>query len=187
MSFRIDTWLEARERYLDGINEDQKALFQSATLENLFHIYNTGTVETQRREKSRSNTAATRLQSLVTAIDYFGSIIDAPPSAISLILRTIWGGIRALLYISSDFRKYYSKLVNILKKIGDIILRFNAHERLFSTHKHIIEYMPFVYLDVFDFCTQANNLFRKVRNGQCKSETSPDPDHPVCSSPKYTA
>jgi hypothetical protein len=58
----------------------------------------------------------------------------------------------------------------MLERIGDVIPRFKAYERLFPNHEQLLYSLSVVYLDIINFCVDAKNVFQKVKNRKrCKT------------------
>lgn len=95
--FQKDPWVLAEKRYLDGLSDEEKELFKSASLENLF--YSTSAAQIRHRENSKSRAAAQKLQPFVAAISQYGSAVDVITNTASLVLCPLWGSIRVVLHV----------------------------------------------------------------------------------------
>ena len=125
----LDPWLLAKERYLDGLEPDEKTLFREATLENLY--YSTSNLERDDR-KSKSRAIIQKLRPLVEKIEDYGKALDAYANIAPTYLAPIWGSIRVLMVIARAYGKFYNRIVETLGRIGDVLPRFRryAHRRV---------------------------------------------------------
>ncbi|KAH8154666.1 uncharacterized protein LAJ45_01195 [Morchella importuna] len=162
LNFNRDPWITAQERYLDGLSDEHKALYKEASVENLF--YSTSAAQFKHEKNSKSRAAAKKLQPLIAAITQYGGALDVLSNTSTLFFSPIWGGLRVLLHIAGEFDRYYSRLIDMLERIGDVIPRFKAYERLFPNHEQLLYSLSVVYLDIINFCVDAKNVFQKVKN-----------------------
>jgi hypothetical protein len=92
-----DPWLLARDRYMEDLSEDEKKVFATASLENLF--YTASAAQKNHEEKSKSREISRKLEPLVAAIDQYGAALDLYTNTYSLAMAPLWGSIRALLHV----------------------------------------------------------------------------------------
>lgn len=157
----IDAWTRARERYVEDLTEDEKQIYSTATLENLY--YDTSAAEKIHRETSSSRAIISKLQPFCAAIDQYGEAIDVYANASALILCPLWGSVRVVLHLAREFGKYFEKLVEMFARIGDVLPRFRIYEKLFSGHEQLVQSLSIVYVDILKFCTDAKAVFRQGR------------------------
>lgn len=94
----IDPWVLCRDRYLEDLSEDEKALYENATIENIFY----GASAAQKRHEADSKTrlAARKLKPLVAALDQYGKALDVYSNASPTIMCPLWGSVRVVLQVS---------------------------------------------------------------------------------------
>jgi hypothetical protein len=95
-----DPWLVARGRYVEDLDEEEKKLFVTASLDNLFHSANAA--QKDHEEKSRSRAISKKLEPFVASIDQFGVALDVYSNTYSLAMSPLWGSIRVLLHVESN-------------------------------------------------------------------------------------
>lgn len=98
-SFRRSPWVVAQERYLDGLSDEDKALFRSASAENL--LYSTSAAQILHKKGSTSRNVAKKLQPLIAAISQYGNAFDVISNTAPFI-APVWGGLRVLLHVWSQ-------------------------------------------------------------------------------------
>jgi len=85
---------------MEDLNEEEKKIFATASLENLF--YNASAAQKEHEEKSISRTISQRLEPFVAAIDQYGTVLDVFTNTYSLSMAPLWGSIRLLLHVKSN-------------------------------------------------------------------------------------
>lgn len=157
----IDAWARARDRYREDLTEDEKQIYSTATLENLY--YDASAAEKTHRATSSSRAFVSKLQPLCAAIEQYGEALDTFANASALILCPLWGSVRVVLHLAREFGKYFDKLVEMFARIGDVLPRFRVYEKLFPGHEQLVQSLSIVYLDIIKFCTDAKAVFRQGR------------------------
>jgi hypothetical protein len=120
-----DAWDIARLRYLANLDSDEeKELFATATLENVY--YSTSNLNIEDYKKSKSRKVIDKLQPFVNTIEDYGKAIDAFSNIQPMFLAPIWGSIRVILVVAARYSKFYDKMVETLSRIGDILPRLSG-------------------------------------------------------------
>ncbi|KAI9737419.1 MAG: hypothetical protein M1834_009573 [Cirrosporium novae-zelandiae] len=77
----LDAWSRARDRYLEDLNDDEKKLYQNATLENIF--YSASVAHTTNKTNSKTRDILDKLNPFVNTIsqheqfeEYFEKLVD---------------------------------------------------------------------------------------------------------------
>src|SRR5438034_7923872 len=96
----IDSWAVACNRYRKDLSEEERELFDHASLENLF--YDASTLHKHHEMSSKTRAAARKLKPLLDALEAHGPALDVASNIIPLFLAPIWGGLRVLLRIARD-------------------------------------------------------------------------------------
>jgi len=118
-----DPWEIATSRFLEGLDEAERALFSEATPENLY--YDSSNTERLDRADSKTRACLQNLQPLITAVQDYGKALDTYANVASLYLAPIWGSIRVMLVIASSHDRFYERMVDTFGRIGDILPRFS--------------------------------------------------------------
>jgi hypothetical protein len=117
-----DAWDIAKARFLEELDDKEKATYNEATAENIFYAASNIQREDQRESKTRSLLA--NLQPLVSAVEDYGKAMDTLANISSLYLAPIWGSIRVVLVIASNHGRFYNRMIDTFGRIGDILPRF---------------------------------------------------------------
>jgi hypothetical protein len=106
MAIPLDPWQLAKDRYLEDLNDEEKALFNgasSASVKAFFYSASAAQKLHQSENKVRAITA--KLKPLTDAIKEYGRAIDVLANSSSLVLYPIWGSIRVVLQVREPFSK----------------------------------------------------------------------------------
>lgn len=90
MSLPKSAWAQARERFLEDLEEPERLMFAEASLEHIF--YGASAAQKTHQEGSRSRYLASKLDSLLTGIDQYGKAMDVLSQATS-VLSLLWGSL----------------------------------------------------------------------------------------------
>ncbi|OCK88077.1 uncharacterized protein K441DRAFT_328825 [Cenococcum geophilum 1.58] len=162
-----DPWSLACSRYMEDLDEEEKKLFETASLDNLFR--SASAAQKHHEEQSKARAMSRKLEPFVSAICQYGEALDVYSNTYSLAMAPLWGSIRVLLHIAKAFEKYFKNLINMFTRIGDNLPRCQIYQSLFPSHNRLLQAMSVVYLDVIHFCVEAKTIFRKLK----KSSTFP--------------
>jgi hypothetical protein len=100
-----EPWEVAKARFLDGLTTEDQAIFQSASLENLFY-QSSGTFEEYKVDSTLWK-AQIKLQPLLDAFEEYGKALDVYANTSSLIMGPLWGSLRVVLLVSNiSFSKH---------------------------------------------------------------------------------
>jgi len=124
----FDPWEIAKTRFFKGLDENERTLFNEATIENLY--YGASNVEREDQKESRTRTILRNLQPLLSAVEDYGKALDAYANIAPTYLAPIWGSIRVVLAIASSFGRFYGRMVDMFGRIGDILPRFRMSSQV---------------------------------------------------------
>ncbi|TVY59373.1 hypothetical protein LCER1_G001100 [Lachnellula cervina] len=161
----FDPWKIAIARFLESLDEKSRENFNEATPGNLF--YCVSKVEREDREAIKARSAIRQIYPLISAVKDYGKALDVYANLASPYLAPIWGSIRVVLVIASSHAKFYSRILDVFSRIGDILPRFRDYQRIFNGKKHqrFTLSMSKAYLDIITLCTEFSTLLQ----GQNKS------------------
>lgn len=97
----IEPWQRARERYLEGLSDQEKQYFSASTPETLY--YSVDAAQKLHSDDSKSRAFSQRLRPLIDTIEQYGRALDVFVNAAAVIMSPLWGSLRVLLIVS-----YYS-------------------------------------------------------------------------------
>ena len=162
-----DAWTRAKDRYVEDLSREEKALYDHATPESIF--YDASAAEKVHTFNSVSLNVMSKLQPLIAAIEQYGQALDVFSNAYPLVMSPLWGSIRVLLHLAREFGKYFERIVEMLARIGDVLPRFRVYEDLFPSHERLMQALSVAYVDIITFCTKSKAVFR---HGQRSSLTN---------------
>lgn len=122
----LDPWLLAKDHYLANLDDDERILFDKATIENLY--YKTSN-EARDERKRKASSAIRKLQPLAAALKDYGEALDVCTNISPLPVAPIWGSVRVLLVLAEKYDKYYNRISDVLGRIGDLLPRFKDYGR----------------------------------------------------------
>lgn len=92
-----DAWTQARERFVEDLDESEKTRFANATFENVF--YSASAAQKTHEAKSVSRALAAKMNTLLMGIDGWGKALDVYSDASAMIVSPVWGSIRVLIHV----------------------------------------------------------------------------------------
>jgi hypothetical protein len=98
LAIPTEPWKAAKAKFLENLSTEEKALFQNATLENVF--YDASTAQ-KKHAQSDSWLFQERLSPIVDAIDDYAKALDVFSNTYGLVCCPLWGGLRVILHVSN--------------------------------------------------------------------------------------
>ncbi|PQE21621.1 P-loop containing nucleoside triphosphate hydrolase protein [Rutstroemia sp. NJR-2017a WRK4] len=157
-----DPWLIAKERFVRDLDPEERKLFDEATPENMY--YKSSNIQRADAENSKTRKVLRLLQPLVVTIEDYGKAMDTFSNVAPLSLGPLWGGIRVVLILASNYGRFYDAIVHTLARIGDILPSLRQYQNIFDPrkHPHFEQKLSAAYLEVIEQCMR----FRKLLLGQ---------------------
>ncbi|RDW62396.1 hypothetical protein BP6252_11829 [Coleophoma cylindrospora] len=164
----LDPWEIAKTRFLEGLDENERTLFNEATIENLY--YGASNVERKDKKESRTRRILGTLQPLLSAVEDYGKALDTYANIAPTYLAPIWGSIRVVLAIASSFERFYGRMVDMFGRIGDILPRFRDFQKIFDVQKYqrFNQALAAAYLDIIVLCTEFRTLLQDQKKSTVK-------------------
>ncbi|KAF2031340.1 hypothetical protein EK21DRAFT_88059, partial [Setomelanomma holmii] len=108
----------------------------------------------------KSRLFATRIQGLLLSIQQYHNIIDTcvGPNQIAAL---IWGSIKLVLLVSSNFADYFDKLSQRINQLSTYCPRLSEYERLFQTSARLQQAISAFYAIVVKFCSKALSVVQE--------------------------
>lgn len=164
-----DPWIIARNQYIADLDDDERKLFDHATLENLLQA--SAEEQSTHQKQSQSRAILGRLKPFLSAIEDFGTAFDVISNTYSIVLAPLWGALRVVLQLAQKFNKIFDRIVEILERIGYILPRFRDYERVFGRHSRVIAALTTAYMDIVTFCGEIKSFIRSIQRSRIKSFT----------------
>jgi hypothetical protein len=57
------------------------------------------------------------------------------------------------------FEEFFTKLVEMLQRIGDVLPRFDLYIQMFPAHQNLVVGVSRIYADIIQFCIKAKRVF----------------------------
>lgn len=92
-----DAWAQARARFIEDLDDSEKALFANASFENVF--YGASAAQKFHEVQSTSRSLAAKTNTLLAGINEWGNALDVYANASAMILCPLWGSIRILIHV----------------------------------------------------------------------------------------
>ncbi|PMD18939.1 hypothetical protein NA56DRAFT_576182, partial [Hyaloscypha hepaticicola] len=168
-----DAWRIAKQRFLADLDDKERALFDKATLENLFYTSSNDQKDDHNSSKSRS--VVQKLQPFISAVQDYGASFDTLSNIAPLYLAPIWGSVRIVLVLARNHGKFYDRITDTFERIGDLLPRFRDYQRIFNGRKHqrLTEALSTTYLDIIIICTEFRGFLRAQRKSVVKRVLQP--------------
>ncbi|KAL8665977.1 MAG: hypothetical protein Q9168_007587 [Polycauliona sp. 1 TL-2023] len=149
------------QAFFETLSPTEKELFKATTIAELL-LDEVKAAEKIHKDKSVSRKVSQALKPLVRGIEQYGTALDVISNASSQFLCPIWGSIRVILHLASEFGEYFEKISVMLEQVGLHLNSLRRFPRLYPHNERLEIAMVDVYRIIFRFCTDARNVFKKV-------------------------
>jgi hypothetical protein len=129
-----DPWTIAKNRFVADLTSEEVEIFNNASLESLY--YGASNYEREDSQKSRTRGILDKLAPLVSAVEDYGKALDTITNIAPLYLAPIWGCIRVVLVMAKAHGKFYDRMVETFRRIGNVLPRFR---KLTATSSRFLE------------------------------------------------
>ncbi|KAI4122971.1 MAG: hypothetical protein LQ341_007249, partial [Variospora aurantia] len=149
------------QSFFETLSPNEKELYKATTLAGQL-LDEVKRADQIHKDKSVSRRVAQALKPFLAGIDQYGKALDVISNASSTVLCPIWGSIRVVLHLASEFGEYFEKISSMLQQIGLHLNSLRRFPRLYPHNERLETAMVDVYRVIFRFCTDARNVFKKV-------------------------
>ena len=104
----VGPWEMAKARFMTDLTDSEKAMFQKASLENLFYASSVACKDYDANSKLPK--FSKKLQPMIECIDAYGKALDVFSNASPIFLCPIWGSIRVVLHVSKHVLQVATRL-----------------------------------------------------------------------------
>ncbi|KAL8919042.1 MAG: hypothetical protein Q9208_007008 [Pyrenodesmia sp. 3 TL-2023] len=149
------------QAFFETLSPNEKELFKATTVSEqlLDEVKNEDKVH---KDKSISRRVAQALKPFLAGIDQYGKALDGISNGSSMVLCPIWGSIRIVLHLASEFGEYFEKISSMLQWIGLHLNSLRRTPRLYPHNERLKSAVVDVHRVIFRFCTAARNVFKKI-------------------------
>ncbi|KAL9611237.1 MAG: hypothetical protein Q9167_004120 [Letrouitia subvulpina] len=156
------------EAFFNTLSPNEKELFKATIVAEQL-LEEVQVAEKDHKDKSISRKAAQALKPFLAGINQYGMALDVISNGSSLVLCPLWGGVRIILHLATEFGEYFEKLSAMLQQIGLNLNSLRRFPRLYPHNRRLEVAMVDVYQVIFRFCTEARNVFKKANDkNSCK-------------------
>lgn len=155
------------DAFVKGLRPDEKLLLGAANLSEAL-LQDAVELDQKYRGKSNSRKAAQKLRSLVDGINQYGAALDVISNSSSLVLCPVWGSMRIILHLATEYGEYFDKLTTMLERIGRDLASLRRYPKLYPNNQRLKDEMVRVYQIIFEFCAKARHVFWKGGEGDRK-------------------
>lgn len=155
----------AKQRFLADLPDQQRHLFQTAGLENVY--YTASNTLSEHCAKSHFSKSLAKIQPLMNALKQYGRALDVYANSSSIFMSPIWGSVRVLLAIASSATEYLDGLLNAFERVGRALPLFHAYEDLLKDDLHIMNLLVDAYTEVLGFCLEVKISFSRRQAFSC--------------------
>jgi len=154
---RLDPWKQATNRFLASLSEDERKVFDTASLANLESLfYKSSNVERAYQTGKLQRVA----QPLMDVLKQYKDVLDTF-SDCNEVLKPVWGGILVVLTIASAYGDFFDKLASMFGKIGQALPNLRDYERLFQNDQRLMNHLTNAYFVILEFCIEVKTVFEK--------------------------
>ncbi|KAL8647244.1 MAG: hypothetical protein Q9226_006514 [Calogaya cf. arnoldii] len=155
---RFDGIIQA---FFETLSPNEKELFKATTIAELL-LDEVKAAENIHKDKSISRKVSQALKPLVNGINQYGAALDVISNSSSQFLCPVWGSMRVILHLASEFGEYFGKISAMLEQVGLHLNSLRRFPRLYPHNERLEDAMVDGYRIIFRFCTDARNVFKKV-------------------------
>ncbi|KAH6629410.1 hypothetical protein C7974DRAFT_185964 [Boeremia exigua] len=157
-------WERAQKRFLDGLSDGERHLYEDASLENIF--YDASAEQKRFARGSRASRLLDLLSPIIESIEDYGKAMDVFVNTAPLVLSPLWGSIRVLIHIAGEAAKFQEQLIEMLSEIGEELPRYCVLQKVYSNHEALLVAISSVYLEVLQFCVATKEFFLRARRSK---------------------
>jgi len=157
---RLDPWKQATARFLASLSEDERKVFDTASLASLESLF----YKSSNAERTYQTGKLQRVaQPLMDVLKQYKDVLDTF-SDCNEVLKPVWGGILVVLTIASAYADFFDKLTSMFGKIGQALPNLRDYERLFQNDQRLINHLADAYFVILEFCIEVKTVFEKKRS-----------------------
>ncbi|KAL8732257.1 MAG: hypothetical protein Q9166_002829 [cf. Caloplaca sp. 2 TL-2023] len=149
------------QAFFETLSPNEKELFKATTIAEQL-LEEVKSAEKAHKDKSISRKVSGFLKAFTKGIDQYGAALDVISNSSSTFLCPIWGSIRVVLHLASEFGEYFEKISGMLQQVGLHLNSLRRFPRLYPHNDQLETAMVDVYKVIFQLCIDARNVFKKV-------------------------
>ncbi|KAI1869012.1 uncharacterized protein JN550_005999 [Neoarthrinium moseri] len=160
------------DEFVKSLTLDEKRLFHATTLAETL-LRSLEDANAVHKHKSVSRRVMEGLVPFISGVEQYSKALDVFANSNDL-LCPIWGGIRVVLTLAMEFGEYFEKIMDMASDIGGLLNRLPRYAHLYPKNDKLEQAIRTIYSAIFDFCSQARNVFRKGGERTCSMKSVRD-------------
>lgn len=136
--------------------------------------------EAQHASSSIMRGVSKQISPFLDCIWSYATAIDVITNCQPMPLSPVWAIVRMVIQAARAFEEYFTKIVAMLERIGDVLPRFDIYIQMFPTHQNLVIGVSMIYADIIQFCVKAKRVFsaeaqkekKKFRLGSSSSKAA---------------
>jgi len=125
--------------------------------------------ETQNASSSIMRGVSKQISPFLDCIWSYAGAIDVIANIQPMPMSPIWAVVRIAIQAARAFEEYFTKLVAMLERIGDVLPRFDLYIQMFPTHLNLVVGVSRIYADIIQFCVKAKRVFSAEARAERKA------------------
>jgi len=157
---RLDPWKQATARFLASLSEDDRKLFDTASLANLENLF----YKSNNAERAYQTGKIQRVvQPFIDVLKQYKDVLDTF-SDCNELMKPIWGSVLVVLTIASAYGDFFDKLTSMFGKIGQALPNLRDYEQLFQNDQRLMNHLTNAYFVILEFCVEVKTVFEKKQS-----------------------
>ncbi|KAF2642210.1 hypothetical protein P280DRAFT_449775 [Massarina eburnea CBS 473.64] len=140
-----------------GLSKDELKDFQLTSLDDL--KLQISIIQNDQR-KSAKLRYLKRLEPFLVAMEQYGQIVEVFLN-VSDIIAFVWGPMKFLLMVASNYTEAFNALLAAYLEIGENLPQFTKYQDLFGSNAYMQITLAHIYEDILEFHKEALRYFRK--------------------------
>jgi hypothetical protein len=162
----LDPWTRAKDRFLDGLSDEERIQFDEASLRDLeTFVYDASNRKKAYRAKSRMQPLIETLAQYKDAMDTFSDCNE--------MLKPIWGSILVVLTIVKAHNDYFDNLLKMFAGIADLLPNMREYEKLYREDHSLLHHLTNAYCVIIEFCAEVKKNFSTAFQAHGTSTSGP--------------
>ncbi|KAG9849747.1 hypothetical protein KCU98_g2699, partial [Aureobasidium melanogenum] len=158
----INALRDAIKSFQNCLEPDQKARLEAIKAVPDAHAVAQFTYQLdQENAKRKSRCVAARISPLLDSVQQFSGIVETFVSSNPHIAALVWGSVKLVLQIASNFTTYFDNLSALLMTIGKRCPKFQEYQKLYRDSTDLQKVLCDFYSVVVRCCEQAIIVLRR--------------------------
>ncbi|XRM40199.1 hypothetical protein ABZX51_003519 [Aspergillus tubingensis] len=123
-------------------------------------------IDSLKKARRRETQWVGSIRRIIERLAPYFEVIDTLVSCDPIHAATIWGGLRVVLQLASNFATFFEKIMKCLDRIAEIFPIYERIERLFESQPPGLQSsLEHLYTDLFRFLSEVLRVFCKPTGG----------------------